>query len=81
MAISSRIEGIAGGSRGSGGITGSGGKNVNPVYNTPSLAKIQAKGIAKLATSAAITGVITQVPPVKQSIKRQIEESNKNKRK
>jgi hypothetical protein len=32
MAQANRIEGIGGGSRGSGGITGSGGKNVNPVY-------------------------------------------------
>ena len=32
MSAASRIEGIAGGSRGSGGITGTGGKNVNPVY-------------------------------------------------
>lgn len=32
MAISSRIEGIAGGGRGSGGITGTGGKYVNPKY-------------------------------------------------
>jgi 5-enolpyruvylshikimate-3-phosphate synthase len=32
MATASRIEGIAGGSRGSGGITGSGGKYVNPKY-------------------------------------------------
>ena len=32
MAQASRIEGIAGGSRGSGGITGPGGKYVNPKY-------------------------------------------------
>jgi hypothetical protein len=32
MAQASRIEGIAGGSRGSGGIAGSGGKFVNPQY-------------------------------------------------
>lgn len=32
MAQASRIEGIAGGSRGSGGITGAGGKWVNPKY-------------------------------------------------
>lgn len=31
MSSASRIEGIAGGSRGVGGITGGGGKNVNPV--------------------------------------------------
>jgi hypothetical protein len=31
MAISNRIEGIAGGSRGVGGITGGGATNVNPV--------------------------------------------------
>jgi hypothetical protein len=34
MAISSRGEmGVGGGSRGAGGITGGGGKNVNPVYS------------------------------------------------
>jgi len=32
MAQASRIEGIAGGSRGSGGISGGGGKYVNPKY-------------------------------------------------
>lgn len=31
MSAANRIEGIAGGSRGVGGITGGGGKNVNPV--------------------------------------------------
>lgn len=31
MATANRIEGIAGGSRGVGGITGAGGRNVNPV--------------------------------------------------
>lgn len=32
MSAASRIEGIAGGGRGAGGITGSGGKWVNPKY-------------------------------------------------
>jgi hypothetical protein len=67
--------------RAAGGITGVGGKSVNPVYNTPSLAKIQAKGVAKLAGAGAATGGFTQVPAVKESIKRQVEEANKNKRK
>jgi hypothetical protein len=39
-------------------------------YKTPSLAKIQAKGVAKF----------TQIPAVKQSIKYQIKEANKNKK-
>ena len=68
-------------SRAAGGITGVGGKSVNPIYNTPSLAKIQAKGVAKLGGAGVATGAFTQVPAVKESIKRQVEEANKNKRK
>ena len=49
-------------------------------YKTPSLAKTQAKGIAKLAGAGVATGAFTQVPAVKQSIKRQVEEANKNKK-
>jgi hypothetical protein len=63
------------------GIVGTGGKSVNPIYNTPSLAKIQAKGIAKLTGAGIATGGLTQVPAVKESIKRQVQEANKNKRK
>ena len=68
-------------SRAVGGIVGKGGKNVNPIYNTPSLVKTQAKDIAKLSGAAVATGAFTQVPAVKESIKRQVEEANKNKRK
>jgi hypothetical protein len=84
-------------SRATGGITGAGAKQVNPVYKnqgfseavlkTPSytpknsLAKTQAKGIAKLAGAGAATGGFTQIPAVKESIKRQVQEANKNKRK
>jgi len=67
-------------SRAVGGIVGKGGKNVNPLYNTPSLGKIQAKGVAKLAGAGVATGVFTQAPAVKQSIKHQVEQANKNKR-
>ena len=49
-------------------------------YKTPSLAKTQAKGIAKLAGAGVATGAFTQVPAVKQSIKRQVEQANKNKK-
>ena len=58
------------------------GKSLAPKgYKTPSLAKIQAKGIAKLSVGGVIGGAITQIPEVKQSIKRQIKEAKKNKRK
>jgi len=67
-------------SRAVGGIIGKGGKNVNPLYNTPSLAKTQAKGVAKLSIAGAATGALTQTPAVKESIKRQVEEANKNKK-
>ena len=49
-------------------------------YKTPSLAKTQAKGIVKLAGAGVATGAFTQVPAVKQSIKRQVEQANKNKK-
>ena len=68
-------------SRAAGGIVGAGGKSVNPIYNTPSLVKTQAKGIAKLTGAGIATGGFTQVPAVKESIKRQVQEANKNKRK
>jgi hypothetical protein len=49
-------------------------------YKTPSLAKTQAKGVAKLAGAGIATGAFTQIPAVKQSIKYQIKEANKNKK-
>jgi hypothetical protein len=51
-----------------------------PTNKTPSLAKTQAKGVAKLAGAGAATGAFTQIPAVKQSIKYQIEQANKNKK-
>jgi hypothetical protein len=41
MATSNRIEGIAGGSRGAGGITGSGGRNVSKINRNGSAAPVK----------------------------------------
>jgi hypothetical protein len=50
-------------------------------YKTTSLAKTQARGVAILAGAGVATGEFTLITAVKQSIKRQVEEANKNKKK
>jgi hypothetical protein len=61
MPISSRGEiGVGGGSRGAGGITGSGGRNVNPVYR---------ETIPKQTRQAAEAKITQKTKAIKEKIK------------